>query len=117
MRDYDIALKCIKIMKQDGLYRGEEIGSVVKDFSRKNEKYQKGEIVLFRKRKEYCRCCIGQFCSNLFGGLIVESPLSEQEIESEKINHSHNFTKRTIEKVPSRYIERINFLEEMVELS
>jgi hypothetical protein len=55
--------------------------------------------------------------SNLFGGLIVESPLSEQEIESEKINHSHNFTKRTIEKVPSRYIERINFLEEMVELS
>lgn len=118
MIDLTIATNCIRVMKENGTYRGQRIGRLVKDvygeISRISgfPEHSEGRIVLFREQltPSDSELCMGEYMGREqkpTGFVTIEVPLSQEEIEKQRARGSRLITMCTMVGVPVRYVEEI----------
>lgn len=90
----EVAANCIRVMKENGTYRGEKVGRVIREFGGAARIYKEGEIVLFKE-------AIGE-------RITVSIPLSRERIDKNRREGSPITTNGAIVNVPNLYVEEVS---------
>ncbi len=118
MIDLRDAQNCIRIMKENGTYRGQRIGRVKTNVCGQVSRvsgipgYLEGRTVLFydELHPSDSQLCMGEWKGTKqrpTGTLTIESPLTQEAIDKQRARGSLLTTVGTIVGVPASYIEEI----------